>query len=120
MDTLAALVEAEHAERAIASLREEGVYDEARSVRARDDDTVELPVTAAPTETAVNEVVHQADPSRRGADLEVLLLDRGWTESELAHAPGSWSVVGDVVLVRLPDACPRPEEVGEALLELQG
>jgi len=117
---LAALVEQEHAERAIASLREEGVYDESRSVRESVDGFVELPVTDPPTDTPVLDVVRQVDPERRGRDLAALLADRGWTEVEIELAPRSWAVVGDVVLVRLPDDCPRPAEVGEALLDLQG
>ena len=117
---LAAVVGRERAETVTAALRDEGVYDDSRRVREGEPGTVELPVTAPPTETAVLDVVRQPDPESRGADLATLLVERGWTDAELGRAPSSWAVVGDVVLVRLPDDCPRPREVGEALLDLQG
>lgn len=52
--------------------------------------------------------------------LEDELRDRGWTDEELAYAPSSWAVVGGVILVRLDEDAPRPEEIGEALLKYQG
>ena len=117
---LAAIVEQARAERAISALRDEGVYDDSRRVRQGEDGTVELPITAPPTQTAVLDVVQQVDPEPRGTDLDALLSDRGWTAEEIECAPSSWAVVGDVVLVRIPDGCPRPGEVGDALLDLQG
>jgi len=117
---LAVCVDQEQSESTIESLRSEGVYDEKRRVQPGEDGTVLLPVTAPPTQTAVLDVVRQETPEPRSTDLETLLEERGWTAEELEHVPGSWAIVGDVVLVRIPEACPRPEEVGEALLELQG
>ena len=117
---LAAVVERERTESAITTLCDEGVYDDSRRIREGEDGTVELPVTAPPSETAVLDVVRQVDPEPRGTDLVALLTDRGWDDEEIDRAPSSWAVVGDVVLVRFPDDCPRPAEVGEALLELQG
>jgi len=117
---LAVLVERARAESAIAALRDEGVYDDSRRVREGEDGTVQLPVTATPSDTPVLDVVRQVDPEPRGTDLTALLADRGWTDDEVERAPGSWAVIGDVVLVRVPDGCPRPDELGEALLELQG
>ena len=119
-EPLAVVVERDRAETAIASLRHEGVYDDSRQVRGVEDGTVELPVVAPPAGTAVLDVVVQADPEPRGSDIATLLAERDWTEDELERAPTSWAVVGDVVLVRLPEDCPRPAEVGEALLDLQG
>jgi len=113
---LAAVVAKPRAERAIDALREEGVYDDDRSVRSFGTDAVALPVTAPPQATAVREVVRQ-EPTRRLRDLDDHLRERGWTDAELARAPGSWAVVGSVVLVEVGDA-PRPEAVGEALLDL--
>ena len=118
-EPLAAVVEEARSEMAIASLRAEGVYDDSRRVVGGDDGTVELPVTAPPTETAVRDVVRQVDPEPRGSDLATLLAECGWTDDEVERAPGSWAVVGDVVLVRVPEDCPRPAEVGDALLDLQ-
>ncbi|MDZ7701025.1 MAG: class I SAM-dependent methyltransferase family protein [Halobacteriales archaeon] len=117
---LAAVVPKPEADRAIAALRSEGVYDDGRSVVEAGDGTVELPVTAAPTETAVLDVVEQVEPVPRQRGLEDRLRERGWTDAELERAPGSWSVVGDAVLVRFPADCPDREAVAEALLELQG
>ncbi|WP_081655630.1 class I SAM-dependent methyltransferase [Halopiger goleimassiliensis] len=128
---LAAVVENPRAETAIESLRAEGVYDDSRKVREvrgegdatreRDDlDRVALPITEPPTETRVLEVVRQVDPEPRNPDLEDLLADRGWSDDEIERAPGSWAVIGSVVLVRVPEDCPDETDLGEALLELQG
>jgi tRNA wybutosine-synthesizing protein 2 len=115
---LAALVAKPRAEAATEALRTEGVYDERRSVQSHDETLVALPVTAAPTETTVEGVV-ETDLPVRERGLPALLRERGWTDAELARAPGSWAVVGSVVLVDVGDA-PRPAEVGEALLDLHG
>lgn len=120
MKRLAVLVPQIEAEGAIDALRSEGVYDASRSVVEGDDGTLELPVTAPPDETAVLDVVQQVDPVGRTRGLEERLRARGWTPDDLEAAPSSWSVVGDVVLVRFPDNCPDPEAVGEALLDLHG
>ncbi|WP_327053312.1 class I SAM-dependent methyltransferase [Halomicrococcus gelatinilyticus] len=118
-DALAAVVAKPRAEDAIAALDAEGVYDDARAVRERDDETVELPVTARPEETDVLDVVEQDDPERRLPDLDAHLRDRGFTDEEIERAPGSWAVVGTVVLVDFGE-CRRREAVGRALLDLHG
>ncbi|MBX0295479.1 class I SAM-dependent methyltransferase [Haloarcula nitratireducens] len=102
----------------IDALQEEGVYDADRSVRPWDDDSVAIPVTDPPQSVDVREVVRQVgEPRLRG--LADHLRERGWTDDELDAAPSSWAVVGSVVLVK-PGDSPRPEEVGEALLDLHG
>ncbi|RBI63447.1 class I SAM-dependent methyltransferase family protein [halophilic archaeon] len=116
---LAAVVEKPRAEDAIAALDAEGVYDDSRKVRERDAETVELPVVDRPRETAVRDVVEQVAPEPRLPDLEARLRARGWSDDEVARAPGSWAVVGTVILVEFGD-CRRREAVGEALLELHG
>ncbi|MEF8843741.1 MAG: class I SAM-dependent methyltransferase family protein [Haloarculaceae archaeon] len=116
--SLAARVEKPRSEAAVESLREEGVYDDARSVAEHDEGTVAIPVTEPPTGTEVLETLVLDLPARtRG--LRDVLRERGWDEAELDRAPGSWAVVGTVVLVKVGDA-PRPEELGEALLSLHG
>ncbi|MDQ2050839.1 class I SAM-dependent methyltransferase family protein [Natronolimnohabitans sp. A-GB9] len=117
---LAALVEKPYTETAIESLRDEGVYDDSRRVRENDDGRVALPVTAPPSETDVLGVVRQVDPEPRSPGLEDLLAERGWSEADLESAPGSWAVVGSVILVTVPEDCPDEAALGEALLELHG
>ncbi|NUB90324.1 class I SAM-dependent methyltransferase family protein [Haloterrigena sp. SYSU A121-1] len=117
---LAAIVEKPRAETAIESLRAEGVYDDSRTVREDGSDKVALPVTEPPAETRVLEVVRQLEPEPRSPDLEDLLSDRGWTDAQLEAAPGSWAVIGSVILVTVPEGCPDEAELGEALLELHG
>jgi tRNA wybutosine-synthesizing protein 2 len=116
---LAAVVRKPDAEAAIDALRDAGVYDDERSVRERDADTVEVPVTGAPDHDLVVETVRQRDPDYRPRGLPALLRERGFSEDEVERAPGSWAVVGSVILVRFGD-CDRRAEVGDALLDLHG
>jgi tRNA wybutosine-synthesizing protein 2 len=130
---LAAVVRKPESEATIAALQDEGVYDETRKVRERDDETVELPVTEPPSDTAVLDVVEQVAPERRLPDLAAHLRERGWTDEQVERAPGSWAVVGDVILVTFGDGFDREEvdsesdpddseldrgDVGDALLDL--
>ncbi len=117
---LAAVVAKPRTETAIESLRDEGVYDESRRVREDGPDRVALPVTTSPTETRVLEIVRQVDPEPRRRELADLLVDRGWSEREIESAPGSWAVIGSVVLVTVPQGCPDEAGLGEALLDLHG
>ncbi len=117
MADLAAVVRKQDAEIALASLQDEGVFDDSRRFKERDEDTVEIPVTTHPQSTRVLDVVQQADPEPRHEGLPDLLRERGFTEQEIDRAPSSWAVVGDVILVRFGD-CERRQAVGEALLEL--
>ncbi|WP_254766371.1 class I SAM-dependent methyltransferase [Salinilacihabitans rarus] len=117
---LAAVVEKGRSEAAIASLRAEGVYDDDRRVREYDAETVALPITDPPAETAVREVIRQVDPEYRRRDLDDLLAERGWSDAEIAAAPGSWAVIGSVVLVCVPEDCPDEAALADALLDLHG
>ncbi|WP_254838949.1 class I SAM-dependent methyltransferase [Natronomonas marina] len=123
---LAAIVDKPRAEAAIDGLRAEGVYDSTRSVETYDDERVAVPVVAPPADTDVESVESVRLP-RRERGLEDLLADRGFSAAEIETAPGSWAVVGSVVLVDFgdvsaDDALPeeRRETVGEALLALHG
>ncbi|MFB6361005.1 MAG: class I SAM-dependent methyltransferase family protein [Halobacteriales archaeon] len=118
MPDLAAIVPKPEADRAIDGLRSEGVYDDDRSVVDAGDGTLEIPVTGPPEETAVLEVVEQTDPVPRHRGLEDRLRAAGWSEAELERVPHSWSVIGDVVLVRFPEDCPDQAAVADALLDL--
>ena len=114
---LAVVVPKPESEARITALEVEGVYDDDRKVREHDAEAVELPVTGRPTETDFDRLVKQPDPDLRAPDLDDLLCERGWTGEERDRAPSSWAVVGSVVLAKFTD-CPRPAEVGEALLAL--
>jgi len=117
-EQLSAVVERGRAQAALGALRAEGVYDAERCVYGCGSETVAIPVTRAPEETDVLEVVID-EGSRAPETLTDLLGERGWSDAELERAPASWAVIGTAVLVRVADA-PRPEEVGEALLDLVG
>ncbi|MFB6086316.1 MAG: class I SAM-dependent methyltransferase family protein [Halodesulfurarchaeum sp.] len=117
MNALAAVVAKSDVDVTIESLREEGILDDSRRLVEYDDETVAIPVTDPPRETRVEDVIEQVDPEPRVTDLPTLLRERGFSEAELERAPGSWAVIGDVILVRFGD-CERREAVGEALLEL--
>jgi tRNA wybutosine-synthesizing protein 2 len=122
MRNLAVVVEKHDSETAIDALEAAGVYDDTRKIVEHDADSLELPVTEEPTDDAagvVERVVAQDDPSARAPDLAELLRKRGWTAAERERAPSSWAVLGSVVLADFTD-CPRPSEVGEALLDLHG
>jgi tRNA wybutosine-synthesizing protein 2 len=90
------------------------------ATREKGSERIALPITEPPTETRVLEVVRQLEPERRSRDLEDLLAERGWSDDECEAAPGSWAVIGSVVLVTVPDDCPDEVELAEALLELHG
>jgi tRNA wybutosine-synthesizing protein 2 len=115
--TLAAVVAKECGDATIAAVEAEGVYDATRKVTEFDADTVAIPVTDPP-ETEVLKLVRQPG-RRRLRDLADHLHERGWSDAEVGRAPSSWAVLGTVILVDIGDT-PRPEEVGEALLDLHG
>ncbi|WP_254823908.1 class I SAM-dependent methyltransferase [Haloglomus halophilum] len=124
---LAALVPKPAAERAERELSALGVYDDSRGIESYDDERVALPVVGeVPADregtvaavAAVEEVVAYDLPSR-DSTLADRLRARGFTEAEIDAVPGSWAVIGTVVLADF-EGCPRPGEVGDALLELHG
>ncbi|MDJ1432925.1 class I SAM-dependent methyltransferase family protein [Halostagnicola sp. A-GB9-2] len=117
---LAVVVEKPRAETATESLRAECVYDDERRVREYTAETVALPVSSQPSETSVLEVIRQIDPDYRSPDLETRLAERGWSDAELETVPGSWAVVGSVILVTVPEDCPDETALGEELLGIHG
>ncbi len=117
---LAAIVDKPRVEVAIESLRAEGVYDDSRKIREAGDEQVAVPVTTAPSETLVIDIVRQLDPEPRVRELADLLAERGWSEAAIDRAPGSWAVIGSVILVTVPEDCPDEAELGTALLDLHG
>ncbi|MFB6110659.1 MAG: class I SAM-dependent methyltransferase family protein [Halodesulfurarchaeum sp.] len=116
MTDLAALVPKQETEAAIASLRAEGIHDESRRL-VEHGESVAIPIIEPPTSTRVRDVIEQVDPEPRAPGLPALLEERGFSPAEIEAAPGSWAVIGDVILVRFGD-CERREAVADALLEL--
>lgn len=117
-EQLAAVVEKSRAQATIGALQAEGIYDDERTVYECGSDAVAIPVTDRPAETAYRELVVDEGPTEPRT-LPDILAERGWSEDECARAPSSWAVVGNVILVR-PEDCPRPEELGDALLDMHG
>ncbi|AGN01915.1 methyltransferase [Salinarchaeum sp. Harcht-Bsk1] len=120
---LAAIVSKDRSQAALGALREADLYDDTRRIREFDDGTIAIPVTAAPlpdrqVTLGIHEIVRQEDPEPRAGGLEALLRERGWTDAEIETAPGSWAVIGTVVIVEIPDDCADEAAVGEALLDL--
>jgi tRNA wybutosine-synthesizing protein 2 len=124
---LAALVPKPAAERAERELSALGVYDDDRGIESYDEERVALPITGAdPDERAgtvaavdVVESVVEHDLPSRDRTLADRLRARGFSEAEIDAAPGSWAVIGTVVLADF-DGCDRAAAVGAALLDLHG
>ncbi len=115
----------DHGERVDDTVGDDRAASEATSpeddvTRENGPERIALPITEPPTETRVLEVVRQLEPELRSRDLEDLLAERGWGDDELESAPGSWAVIGSVVLVTVPEGCPDEADVAEVLLELHG
>ncbi|MFB6284429.1 MAG: class I SAM-dependent methyltransferase family protein [Halobacteria archaeon] len=114
---LAVEVDLEYTEHVLREARELGVYDRSRSV-INEGDVNHVPVTRSvqknPGYFTYGTVVRQPDPVFRRRGLETYL------PRDFPHPlPGGWSVVGDIVLVKL-DGVPdeAKQRTGEALLEL--
>lgn len=118
-DPLVAIVDKEVADETIASLKAEDRYDANREIREAGADTLALPITEAPAHTSVEAVDIDGDPAYRVRDLDDYLEARGFSPEERACVPGSWAVLGTVILAKFDD-CPREAEVGEAMLDLHG
>ncbi len=116
-EPLVALVHKEDAGGAIRGLKDEGCYDSERCIREHDDARLAIPILAPPEHTAVDGVSEDTTPAYRVRDLEDHLEARGFSAAERARAPGSWAVLGTVIMARFEN-CPRESEVGEALLDL--
>lgn len=115
---LAALVPKAEVDEYIATFKAAGWYDRDRRIREADAETLEIPIHAHASTVDVP-TVPQQNPPWRVRELVDILRDRGWEETDLAAVPASWAVIGEVIVGRF-DACPRPPEVGAALLDLHG
>lgn len=119
MSEHAFVVHPDRVDAALAALRAQGLYDPDRGLQETDAGSIAIPVTGEPVDLE-GELIEQADPVRRERTLEDRLAAEGWSDDELDRLPGSWAVIGDIVLVRFPADCPDRTAVAEALLELQG
>jgi tRNA wybutosine-synthesizing protein 2 len=122
----AAVVEKRRTERAVESLRAEGVYDSTRGIESVDGERVAIPVVEPPTETAI-ESIRSVELPVRERGLGDVLEARGASEAVIEAAPSSWAVIGSVVLVDFGDVSAASTldrddraTVGRALLELHG
>ena len=118
--SLAAVVAHDRVAETIEGLRAEGRYDDDRRILEHDDAHLAVPITGRPRETHVADVIEQPEPVPRTRGLESILRQRGWDDADLERVPASWAVVGDVILVGIPEECPDETAVAEALLELHG
>lgn len=116
---LAAIVGKDRAEEAIAACKQEACYDPDRRITEAGPDTLAIPVTHEPTVIDIRRLAVQTDPPWRVRELVDLLRTRGFSEAELDRVPGSWAVIGDVIVTRFDD-CPREREVARGLLDLYG
>ena len=98
MNALAVVVPKAETEAKLDGLEAEGVYDDARKIRAHDADRAELPVLAEPRATTFDALIEQDDPVVRATGLDDRLRERGWGEDAIATAPGSWAVVESISL----------------------
>lgn len=117
MRSLAAVVPPEHAERVRAALHLLGRLRTDLKV-AHPGGMVAFPVTEGseplPDGAELREEEFRPTPGARPSTYRELLP---WSEAEAQRLPRAFDVVGDVVLVRLPDGVAgRAAEVGEALL----
>lgn len=116
--SLSVIVDKHRSQIAIRTLREEGVYDDSRSIYEAGSEAVAIPVTEPPCETSILEVVEESGEPRLQT-LEDHLTDRGWSDEAIERAPSSWAVIGSVILVDA-SGVPSPTELGEALLAMHG
>ncbi len=116
---LAAVVPTDHVDACLRAFETREVYDADRRLENLGEGRVAIPITRPVAHPAVERVETGLADRRRLRTLADHLEARGWTDGELAQAPGSYARIGDVVLL---DGWPprRPDDVGEALLDLHG
>ncbi len=124
VDGLAVTVDKPQTERSIAALRDEGVYDETRSVMAINTDETAIPVDTPPVATSVNSCRRLELPLREPG-LEDLLAAYGCSDRVIEAAPSSWAVIGSIIVVDFGEVsatsaltADQRHMVGKALLDL--
>lgn len=119
MTELSVLVPKNRVDECLAAIEDEGIYDNSRQLFEHESGKIGLPVTAEPTND-IGPVVPDLDPDPRITGISDILRERGWSAEEIESTPNSWAVIGNVILVHVPEDLTAPEEFGEALLELHG
>jgi len=114
-------VRREDAEKARLELLGTGLCDKDRLIRAKDDH-VEIPVLTAPETLGVRyKLVEQQHPSFKPPPLnfrEMKRYLRGYIGAEAELLKGGWELIGDVMIISLPQKLyPHRETIGEALLD---
>ncbi len=119
MNELSVLVPKNRVDECLAMIEEEGVYDDSRQLFEHESGKIGLPVTTDPS-IDIGMVIDDPDPEPRITGIADILQAQGWSAEEIESTPNSWAVIGDIILVRIPDDMVNPTEFGEALLELHG
>lgn len=119
MSNLVVLVSKGRVDDAIDRLEAEEIYDDSREIFENESGMIGLPITTVP-DNDIGMIISDPAPEPRITGINDLLRERDWTPSEIELTPNSWAVIGDVILVRIPQEMPRSHEFGEALLELHG
>lgn len=119
MTELSVLVPKNRVDECLAVIENEGIYDDSRQLFEHESGKIGLPITTEPV-SDIGTVVQDVEPEPRITGISDLLRERGWSSEEIESAPNSWAVIGNVVLVHVPDDLTDPAEFGEALLELHG
>lgn len=119
MTDLSVLVSKKRVDECLAIIEDEGIYDDSRQLFEHGSGKIGLPVTTEPSRD-IGTVIHDSDPDPRITGVADILREWGWSAEEIESTPNSWAVIGEVILVHIPESVPNPTEFGEALLELHG
>jgi tRNA wybutosine-synthesizing protein 2 len=114
---MAVRVKSSVAQDAIKFLRGRGHLDEERMIKQHDG-YVEIPVTKAPSERGW-ELVQQPEPIPRAPRLSHELIKKSLgLEGEVARALRHWRLLGEVLVISLPEGTRNKEEIARGLLRL--
>ncbi len=117
MSQIAVRVERFKAKEVIGSLRKDGHFDEGRIIQRRDG-YVEIPVLSAPKKGDWN-LVRQKKPlfMRPKLSHEQILKSLG-LKGDVAMALKHWELLGDVLVINLPESTKNKEEIARGLMGL--
>ncbi|MEE9593949.1 MAG: class I SAM-dependent methyltransferase family protein [Candidatus Hydrothermarchaeales archaeon] len=117
MSHIAVRVERFKAREVIGSLRKDGYFDEGRMIQRRDG-YVEIPVLSAPFERDLK-VVRQKNPHFMRPRLSYAWIIKSFgLKGEVAMALKHWELLGDVLVINLPESTKNKEEIARGLMGL--